>query len=389
MSVRNFVIPRKIYYGWGALDVLKNLNDSKVFVVTDENMTKCGWVKKVCAILEENTKRKISVFDKVEADPSREIVEKGAKLIEEGTSLVIGLGGGSTIDAAKAMWVFYEHPKLTWEQVFVPFGLPELRKKAQFIAIPSTSGTGTEVNSVAVITNRNVNPNVKNFIKDYEITPDMVILDPAIPSTMPPEVTANTGLDVLVHAVEAYVSTGATDITDPLALKAIELTFKWLPKAVGKGDDKNAREKMHMASSLAGMSFANSGLGITHALAHQLGAEFGLPHGRANAIIFPYVIKFNSLVVAEKYANIAKFLGLEGNSNNILIDCFIKAVNDLKISLSIPLSIKQCGIDEKIFMDKLDMLAENAVKDGTRRANPRESNAKDMRNIYLQAWEGQ
>src|SRR5665648_175361 len=137
MSVRNFVIPRKIYYGWGALDVLKNLNDSKVFIVTDENMTKCGWVKKVCAILEENTKRKISVFDKVEADPSREIVEKGAKLIEEGTSLVIGLGGGSTIDAAKAMWVFYEHPKLTWEQVFVPFGLPELRKKAQFIAIPS------------------------------------------------------------------------------------------------------------------------------------------------------------------------------------------------------------------------------------------------------------
>jgi len=389
MSVKNFVMPRKIHYGWDSLDVLKNLEDLQVFIVTDENMVKFGWVDKVLDLLKKNNKREVTIFDKVEEDPSRETVEKGVKLIKEGTSIIIGLGGGSSIDAAKAMWVFYEHPELTWEQAFIPQGLPELRTKAKFIAIPSTSGTGTEASSGAVITNRNVIPHVKNVIADYEIKPDMVILDPAIPSTMPPGVTANTGADVLVHAIESYVSILATNITDVLALEAIGLVFKWLPKAVGKGDDKNARENMHMASSMAAMAFSNSGLGIAHSLAHQLGAGFGLPHGKACAIMLPHVMQFNSLVNLEKFANIARYLGLEGTRDSVLKDSLISAVNKLNQSIGIPSSIKECGIDEKMFFDNLDMLVSNALKEGSRRGNPRDSNAKDMRNIYLQAWEGQ
>ncbi|SHF54807.1 Alcohol dehydrogenase, class IV [Desulforamulus putei DSM 12395] len=384
-----FRIPKDIVFGWGCLAYLKELEGQKAVIVTDKVMQNLGFVEKVKGYLAEAGIESV-VFDQVEPDPCRQTVMKGVEVMNQfQPDLIVGLGGGSSIDAAKAMWIFYEHPNVTWEEIFVPFtGVPKLRKKARFVAIPSTSGTATEVTLAAVITNRDVEPNVKEFTLSYEVTPDIAICDPELPSTMPPVVTANTGFDVMVHAVEAYVSVNATDVTDPIALKSTAMVFEWLPKAFANGNDKEAREKMHTASLMAGFTFTNTALGLVHSTAHQIGAEYGIPHGRANAIMLPYVVQYNTPAVASRYADVARAIGYESKDAYDGTAKFLEAVRGLQKLLGIPASIKDTGVDEADFLAKVDKLAENAMKDGSTPANPRIPTVEEIKNIFLCAYYG-
>ncbi|HHW45154.1 MAG TPA: iron-containing alcohol dehydrogenase [Desulfotomaculum sp.] len=384
-----FRIPRDIVFGWGCLEYLKQLDGKKAVIVTDKVMQQLGFVEKVKSYLAE-AGIKSTVFDEVEPDPSRQTVKKGAKLmLEYQPDLIVGLGGGSAIDAGKAMWIFYEHPDVTWEQIFVPFtGVPKLRNKARYVAIPSTSGTATEVTLAAVITNRDVHPNVKDFTLSYEVTPDIAICDPELPSTMPPIVTANTGFDVIVHAVEAYVSVNATDVTDPIAVSAATMAYKWLPLAFANGSNKEAREKMHTSSLMAGFTFTNTALGLVHSTAHQIGAEYRIPHGRANAVMLPYVVQYNTPAAAARYADVARAFGYDSTDPYEGTAKFIKAIRDLQKLLGIPACLKDAGIDEQDFLNKVDMLAQNAMKDGSTPANPRVPTVEEIKKIFLCAYYG-
>ncbi|MDO7788187.1 iron-containing alcohol dehydrogenase [Desulforamulus aquiferis] len=384
-----FRIPKDIVFGWGCLAYLKEMEGQRAVIVTDKVMQDLGFVEKVKGYLAE-AGIESTVFDQVEPDPSRQTVMKGVEVMNQfQPDLIVGLGGGSSLDAGKAMWIFYEHPNVTWEEIFVPFtGVPKLRNKARFVAIPSTSGTATEVTLAAVITNRDVEPNVKDFTLSYECTPDIAICDPELPSTMPPVITANTGFDVMVHAVEAYVSRNASDITDPLAIKSTTMVFDWLPKAFADGTNKEAREKMHTASLMAGFTFTNTALGLVHSTAHQIGAEYGIPHGRANAIMMPYVIQYNTAAAASRYADLARAIGYEVKDAYDGTAKFLEAVRGLQKLLGIPACIKETGVDEADFLAKVDKLAENAMKDGSTPPNPRVPSIQEVKNIFLCAYYG-
>ncbi|WP_018085018.1 iron-containing alcohol dehydrogenase [Desulfurispora thermophila] len=384
-----FRIPRDIVFGWGCLEYLKQLEGKKAVIITDKVMQELGFVEKVKSYLAE-AGIESAVFDEVEPDPSRQTVMKGAKLMHEyQPDLIVGLGGGSAIDAGKAMWIFYEHPDVTWEQIFVPFtGVPKLRNKARYVAIPSTSGTATEVTLAAVVTNRDVQPNVKEFTLSYEVTPDIAICDPELPSTMPPVVTANTGFDVIVHAVEAYVSVNATDVTDPIALRSAAMAYEWLPRAFANGSNKEAREKMHTASLMAGFTFTNTALGLVHSTAHQIGAEYGVPHGRANAIMLPYVVQYNAPAASSRYADLARAFGFDSVDPFEGTIKFISAIRGLQKLLGIPACLREAGIEEDDFMKKVDMLAQNAMKDGSTPANPRVPTVEEIKKIFLCAYHG-
>ena len=387
--MQQFTVPREIYYGYGAIDSLASVRANRAMVVSDKIMERLGWVNKVKQILGDNG-TDVIVFTEVKPDPSRALVAKGLDIMRDfEPDLVVGIGGGSPIDAGKAMWVFYELPEMTWEQACVPFSLPRLRTKARFVAIPSTSGTGTEVGIGTVITDTASVPAVKKSIDSFEITPDVAILDPQLTLSMPPDITANTGMDVIVHAMEAYVANGANEISDSLAMRSMELAFEWLPKAVQSGDDERAREKMHMASAVAGMAFNNAGLGITHSLAHLLGSVWGVPHGRANAVLLPYVIAFNAKVADHRYANIAVALGLEGENNDQLVRALIRRLLCLMDSIAMPAAIKDLGIDEDDFNKSLDSLVVNALEDACTGDNPGEVTADQLKGIYLSAWAGE
>jgi len=384
-----FRIPRDIVFGENSLEYLKEMEGKKAVIVTDKIMVELGFVDKVKGYLAE-AGIESTVFDEVEPDPSRQTVLKGAKLmLEFGPDLIVGLGGGSSIDAGKGMWIMYEYPGSKWEDIFVPFtGVPKLRKKARYIAIPSTSGTATEVTLAAVVTNRDVEPNTKEFTLSYEVTPDIAICDPELPSTMPPSITANTGFDVIVHAVEAYVSLGASDITDTIALGAASMAYKWLPIAYANGANKVARDKMHTASLMAGFTFTNTALGLVHSTAHQIGAEFGIPHGRANAIMFPYVIQYNTPAAAERYADMARAFGFDSNDPFEGTGKFIEAIRNLQKILGIPSSLKDAGVNEADFLKALDGLTKNAMNDGSTPTNPRVPTLEDIKNIFLCAYYG-
>ena len=308
-------------------------------------------------------------------------VQRGAKVMQEfEPDLIIAMGGGSPIDAAKAMWVFYEHPETTFDDIKDPFTIPPLRNKATFIAIPSTSGTATEVTAFSVITDYSTG--IKYPLADFEITPDVAIVDPSLAETMPQTLTAHTGMDALTHAIEAYVAGLHSPFSDPLAIHAIEMIFDNL-KASYEGD-MQARGNMHIAQCLAGMAFSNALLGIVHSLAHKTGAVFDtghIPHGCANAIYLPYVIQYNAKVCEDRFAMIARKLGLPGVTDKALTLSLIKAVEDLRTSLHIVSNLKEFGVKEDEFLEKKHMIAERADGDACTGSNPRETSVEDMEKI--------
>ncbi len=378
-----FTLPRDIYHGAGCLEELKNLKGKKaILVLGGGSMKRFGFVDKALEYLKE-AGMEVQLFENVEPDPSVETVMKGAKAMQEfEPDWIISMGGGSPIDAAKAMWAFYEYPDITFEDLITPFSFPTLRTKAKFCAIPSTSGTATEVTAFSVITD--YEKGIKYPLADFNITPDVAIVDPDLAQTMPAKLTAHTGMDALTHAIEAYVSTVNCEFTDALALRAIQMVFEYLPDSF-KGD-KVAREKMHYAQCMAGMAFSNALLGIVHSMAHKTGAAFStghIPHGEANAIYLPYVIKYNAKdeVAAKRYANIAKFVGLEGSTTEELIQALRDKIDSYNVILNIPKTLKDFGIVEDEFKEKLSNIATNAIGDACTGSNPRQPSQEEMEKL--------
>ena len=374
-----FTLPRDVYHGDGSLSELKNLKGKKAFVVVGGgSMKKFGFLQKVEDYLKE-AGMEVELFEGVEPDPSIETVMKGAEAMRKfEPDWIVAMGGGSPIDAAKAMWIFYEYPDFTFEEAVIPFGLPELRQKAKFVAIPSTSGTATEVTAFSVITN--YTEKIKYPLADFNITPDIAIVDPELAQTMPAKLVAHTGMDALTHAIEAYTASLRSNFTDPLAIKAIEMVKANLIKSYE--GDKEARNLMHEAQCLAGMAFSNALLGIVHSMAHKVGAVFHIPHGCANAIFLPYVIEYNRAKCEDRYADIARALKLEGNTDAELTDSLIKMINEFNDSLSIPHSMSEYGIKENEFKDNLTFIAHNAVLDACTGSNPREIDDKTMEKLF-------
>ena len=406
-----FKLPPKVFFEKHATQYLAKMpNISRAFIVTDPGMVDLGYVDTVTHYLQQHLNDvKVGVFSEVEPDPSDETVFKGAEMMRSfKPDVIIALGGGSAMDAAKGMWLFYEYPETTFfgiKQKFLDIRkrtckFPTLGQKAQFVAIPTTSGTGSEVTPFAVITDKK--NNIKYPLADYELTPDVAIIDPQFVMTVPPHVTADTGMDVLTHAIEAYVSIMANDYTDGLALKAIDLVFKYLPRAYKNGNDEEAREKMHNASAIAGMAFANAFLGINHSLAHKLGPEFHIPHGRANAILMPHVIRYNAIkprkhalfpkyehfVADERYAYIARTLGLPASTVEEGVESLVQAIISLGKELNINMSIAGQGVKQEAFENVVDVLSERAFEDQCTPANPKLPLISELKEVYKQAYKG-
>lgn len=406
VNMKWFKVPPKIYFEPGCIQYLAKIHGKKAFFVTDQAMVKLGFVDKATYHLDK-ANIKYEVFDEVEADPSVATVFKGCKAMQDfEPDLIIALGGGSAIDAAKGMWLFYEYPETEFETLRLKFAdirkrafkFPALGKKATFVAIPTTSGTGSEVTAFAVITDKE--KGIKYPLADYELTPDIAIIDPEFTYTIPKAVTADTGMDVLTHAIEAYVSVMASDYTDPLCIKAIQLVFEYLPKAYANGNDKLAREKMHNASCIAGMAFTNAFLGVNHGMAHILGATFNIPHGRSNAVLLPHVIEYNANKPTkfaaypkyeyphadERYAEIAKALGLNANTVEEGVRSLIDAVKELMTKLDIPLTISGLGVKRSDMERHLDHIANVAFADQTTGSNPRVPLVEEIKHIYMKAF---
>lgn len=404
-----FKIPQKVYFESGSIQYFEKMPDiTRAFIVTDPLMVKLGNVDKILYYLRKRTDHvHCEIFSEVEPDPSVDTVKRGARMMEEfKPDVIIALGGGSSIDAAKGMWLYYEHPDADFfnmKQKFMDirkriYKFPKMGLKAKLVAVPTTSGTGSEVTSFAVITDRKAN--MKYPLADYELTPDIAIIDPDFVMTVPKQVTADTGMDVLTHGIEAYISVLASDYTDALAIKAIQLVYEYLPQAYDNPNDKRAREKMHNASCMAGMAFSNAFLGVNHSMAHKLGGEYHIPHGRANAILLPYVIEYNGqkptkfvswpkyekFIADKKLAEIARVLNLPARTTEEGVASLAKAVRDLNKRLHVPATIAECGVDRKQFMDNVAALADKAFSDQCTGANPRLPLVKEIEELYIKAY---
>lgn len=382
-----FTIPRDVYYGPGAIENLNVLSGfKKAFIVTGTNfMNENGSLDAVMSILQNNG-MEVKVFDKVESNPLISTAYRGAEQMREWEpDVIVALGGGSPVDCAKAMWVFYENPELTFDDIKTPFSLPKLRKKAIFVAVGTTSGTGTEVTSFSVITDDETK--IKYPIADFEITPDIAIVDTNIPQSMPQALTADSGMDSLTHSIEAYVATAHTDLTDCLAVKSAQMVFENLADSC-KGSAE-ARKQVHIGQDMAGMSFSNALLGIVHSLAHKVGVIYNITHGRCNAIMLPYVIEYNSAVAADRFADLAKALGLSGATDKQLVNALVKAIKELNAEIGIPASYKEAGVSEELFLSTVDMLAEAACGDPCTLFNPRETTPDAMKKIMYCCYYGQ
>lgn len=381
-----FTLPRDLYHGKGSIDELKNLRGKKAMVVVGGgSMKRFGFLDKAVANLKE-AGMEVALFENVEPDPSVDTVMRGAQAMRDfKPDWIVAMGGGSPIDAAKAMWAFYEYPDVTFEDLIIPFNFPTLRTKARFCAIPSTSGTATEVTAFAVITD--YKKGIKYPMADFNITPDVAIVDPDLAERMPQKLTAHTGMDAMTHAIEAYVSTANCDYTDPLALHAIQMIHDFLiPSYNG---DMEARDRMHNAQCLAGMAFSNALLGIVHSMAHKTGAAYTgghIVHGCANAMYLPKVIKYNAkdAAAAKRYAYIARFIGLDGSTDQELVEALIAELKDMNRQLNIPTCIKEYEggiIDEAEFMEKLPKVAELAISDACTGTNPRIPTQNEMEKL--------
>ena len=390
-----FTLPRDIYHGENALEALKTFEGKKAFVcVGGGSMKRFGFLDRVVRYLQE-AGMEVKLFEGIESDPSVDTVMKGAKEMQDfGPDWIVAIGGGSPIDAAKAMWIKYEHPECSFEDMCKVFGIPTLRNKAKFCAISSTSGTATEVTAFSIITD--YKKGIKYPIADFEITPDVAIVDPALAQTMPKKLVAHTGMDALTHAIEAYVSTANCDYTDPLALHAIEMIRDNLVDSYN--EDKKARSEMHNAQCLAGMAFSNALLGIVHSMAHKTGAVFGdlgahIIHGAANAMYLPKVIAFNAKdeTAKKRYAKIADVIGLSGSNDEEKVKALIAYVRSLNDKLNIPHCIKNYGADsypteqgfvpENIFLERLHDIAVNAIADACTGSNPRQPSVEEMEKL--------
>ena len=390
-----FTLPRDIYYGANALENLKNLKGSRaVLVLGGGSMKKFGFVDKALGYLKE-AGIETRLIENVEPDPSVETVMSGAAVMREfEPDWIISMGGGSPIDAAKAMWAFYEYPETTFEDLITPFSFPELRQKARFCAIPSTSGTATEVTAFSVITD--YQKGIKYPLADFNITPDVAIIDPALAETMPPKLVAHTGMDALTHAIEAYVSTLHTVFTDPLALKAIHIVEKDLLRSFN--GDMGCREEMHYGQCLAGMAFSNALLGIVHSMAHKTGAAFAdygahIIHGAANAMYLPKVIAFNAKdpEAKKRYGVIADEMKLGGANDDEKVQLLIAYLRGMNHALNIPHCIQHYGPDsypaeqgfvpEEVFLERLPEIAKNAIGDACTGSNPRQPSQEEMEKL--------
>lgn len=389
-----FTLPRDLYHGKGALEALKTFTGKKAVVVVGGGSMKCfGFLDKAVSYLEE-AGMEVKLIENVEPDPSVETVMRGAKVMQEfEPDWIVAMGGGSPIDAAKAMWAFYEYPETTFEDLITPFSFPTLRTKARFCAISSTSGTATEVTAFAVITD--YQKGIKYPLADFNITPDVAIVDPTLAETMPPKLTAHTGMDAMTHAVEAYVSTMHCDYTDPLALHAIKMIHNDL-KASYDGD-MEARDRMHNAQCLAGMAFSNALLGIVHSMAHKTGAAYTgghIVHGCANAMYLPRVIQYNAKVpeAAVRYAEIADFINLGGETTEEKVALLVAELKKMNEALNIPKGIFEYEggiIDEKEFLEKLPKVAELAIGDACTGSNPRQPSQEDMEKLLKACYYGE
>lgn len=411
VNMQWFKVPEKIYFEAGSIGYLEKMpNITRAFIVTDKSMVSLGYVDKILYYLRKRQQYvHAEIFSEVEPDPSFDTINRGVEQMRNfKPDVIIALGGGSPMDAAKGMWLFYEYPDADPEGMKLKFmdirkrtyKFPKLGKDCKMVAIPTTSGTGSEVTSFAVITDKE--KNMKYPLADYELTPDVAIVDPDLVMSLPKSITADTGMDVLTHAIEAYVSNMASDYTDGLAEKAIELVYNYLPVAYEDGSNQKAREKMHNASCLAGMAFTNAFLGINHSLAHKLGADFHIAHGKANAIILPYVIKYNGtkptkfvsfpkyeyFIADEKYASIARRLGLKASTTEEGVKSLVNAVIEMNKKLNIPSSLKELGIEEQEFLANVDALADKAFSDQCTTANPRLPLVTELKQILLDAYYG-
>ncbi len=390
-----FTLPRDLYHGKGSLEALKNLKGNRAVVcVGGGSMKRFGFLDRAINYLKE-AGMEVELFDGIEPDPSVETVMRGAEFMTKfQPDWIVAMGGGSPIDAAKAMWIKYEHPEVTFPDMCKVFGIPELRRKAHFVAIPSTSGTATEVTAFSVITD--YEKGIKYPLADFEITPDIAIVDPDLAETMPKKLVAHTGMDAMTHSIEAYVSTAHCDYTDPLALHAIEMIKDDL---VGSyNGDMEKRASMHNAQCLAGMAFSNALLGIVHSMAHKTGAAFAdlgahIIHGAANAMYLPKVIAFNAKVesAAVRYAKIADTMKLGGETVEEKVKLLIEYLRGMSKDLQIPYCIKNYGADglpaeqgfvpEKVFLERLGEIAKNAVADACTGSNPRQPSVEEMEKL--------
>ena len=412
VNMQWFKIPPKIYFEYDSIQYLQDMEGiSRAFIVSDPMMVKLGYVDKVLYYLNKRSETcHFTIFSDVESDPDVETVMRGVEEMRHfQPDVIIALGGGSAMDAAKGMWLFYEHPETSFDglrQKFMDIRKRVVRfphlEKCKMVAIPTTSGTGSEVTAFTVITDKT--KGIKYPLADYAVTPNVAIIDPQFVLTLPKRATADTGMDVLTHAIEAYISNMANDYTDGLALQAMDLVFTYLKRAYDNGpSDLKAREKMHNASCIAGMAFTNAFLGLNHSMAHKLGGDYHIPHGRANAILLPYVIKYNSIkpdkfvpfpkyetfIADQKLARAARFLGFGGNTVEESVDNFIAAIRKLMKDLDMPMSIKAEGIDEKEFMDNLMELSDKAHDDQCTGANPKYPLVSDIAELYKKAYYGE
>ncbi len=411
VNMQWFKVPPKIYFEYDSVQYLEKMPGiTRAFIVTDPMMVKLGNVDKVLYYLRRRTEYCHSeIFSEVEPDPSVDTILRGVEAMKVfKPDVIIALGGGSSMDAAKGMWLFYEHPDTDFRGMRLKF--MDIRKRAyhfpddhkvKMVTIPTTSGTGSEVTAFAVITDKQ--NNIKYPLTDYSLTPDVAIVDPQFVLSMPRSITADTGMDVLTHAIEAYVSVLASDYTDGLALRAIELVFQYLRRAYRDPNDRVARERMHNASCMAGMAFTNAFLGLNHSMAHKLGGDYHIPHGRANAILLPFVIAYNGApcptkyaswpkyeyyIAPERYADIARHVGLPAATAEEGVASLVEAIRGMMREMNMPMSIQAAGVDEKTFLSNVDALADKAFSDQCTTANPRLPLVSEIADLYKQAFYG-
>jgi alcohol dehydrogenase class IV len=377
--------PRTVVIGESALGYLKTVEGKKALVVTDKVIRKLDFMEKVTDYLKE-AGLDVGVFDEVEPEPAMETIVKGAELAKEyGPDWVIGLGGGSCMDAAKAIWVLYENPNITVDGIN-PLSKLGLRKRARLICIPTTSGTGSDATWATIITD--VKEERKMELTSREIVADVAIVDPELPKGMPPKLAAGTGLDALTHGIESYVSQWNNDFSDALAIKAIQMIFKYLPRAYRNPEDREAKEKMHNAATMAGMSFGNSQVGIAHAMGHSLGAIFHVPHGRSVALFLSYSIEYSAKQAIERYADVAREIGIEAKTDKEAVEKLVEAVRKLNHEMGEPTSLKEAGISKKDFDKRLDDLATRAANSTCTFMNPRVPDTEETKKLFVYAYEG-
>ncbi|MEE8472151.1 MAG: iron-containing alcohol dehydrogenase [Dehalococcoidia bacterium] len=388
MASQRLILPGQLVYGWGSLDALKTMKAQRALIVTDRTMTQLGTVERVKDILKQGGIES-QVYDKVLPEPGRDSIEPGAAQAQEwAPDLFVGLGGGSCLDAAKAIWVFHEHPHLRglpWPEISQQVPRLKLRDKARFVAIPSTSGTGSETTPIAALSDHSGELPLKLRFFSMRLLPDMAIVDAQLAATMPPHITADTGFDALVHALESFVSNPSSEIPDAMALRAMKTIHRWLPRAVHDGDNREARERMHIAATMAGVAMANSGTGLVHDTSHQLGGAFAITHGRSNALMLNSVLGFMLPDSHERIVEAAQNLGVPADDGRKALAGLIATLDGLRREIGMPLTLQEAGIDKDRFMALLDQFAANAISTAFR---PGRASPEEIKGIFLKAWEG-